>query len=149
MWGLIHGVLVVASSMVRKQPLTIADTPLGPSFPQVSAILRALVVFFIACLAWVFFRVEAFPDAIGILDRMLIRIESFDVTLTAVGSLGVFTKLLPIMLLAELCTRDREHPLTLLERFPKPLRWFFYLGLMWGTLYYMPEESGEFVYFQF
>ena len=53
------------------------------------------------------------------------------------------------MLAFEYFTRGREHPLTILEKLPKLIRWVFYLGFVWATLYYMPEETGEFVYFQF
>lgn len=148
LWGLLHGCLVIVSSSLRRESLTASDLPLGSGI-GLTPLLRAMAVFVVACLVWVFFRVTGFDDAIQVLSRMTFAWESSGASLQSIGSLNVGFKLLPFMLALEFVGRRFPHPLMLIERFPKPVRWAIYLGLVWVTLYYMPEETGEFVYFQF
>ena len=49
------------------------------------AIARALVVFFLACLAWVFFRITDFQQAMFVLNRMLVETTSTDASLVRVS----------------------------------------------------------------
>ena len=147
-WGAIHGALVAFSSRFRSNPLAETDTPLGSGMPSIAAISRCLMVFLISCLAWVFFRVTD-GNAGAVLSRMLWSFETFDVRLGAASDLNVLSKVLPAFLIAELLTRRYPHPLQPVRLLPKPIRWAIYSLLIWATMYYMPDETGEFVYFQF
>ena len=148
-WGAIHGFLVVVSSRIRTSSLNLSDTPLGAGIPSPFALMRCLTVFSISCLAWVFFRVEDSTQVWEILSRMVVTPQFFAVDLASEGALGIIKKVFPVFLAAEFLTRGMQHPLQAMTRFPRPVRWLIYIGLIWGTLYYMPDETGEFVYFQF
>lgn len=149
-WGAIHGFLVAVSSRLRAKPLTLEDVPLGAGIPSILAIIRCLFVFAISCLAWVFFRIEGnFELAMDIVRRMTIGFETHTVTLSSSGILSILKKLMPVFLLVEFLTRDKQHPLQAVVSWPRPLRWIVYLVLIWLIMYYMPDASGEFVYFQF
>ena len=148
-WGAIHGALVVISSRVRPTSLTERDVPLGETMPSAAAILRCALVFLVSCLAWVFFRVTD-GSALEVLSRMLWSLTiSDEIRLVATADLNILTKALPTLLIAELLTRKYPHPLQSVTSLPKPVRWVIYSLLIWATIYYMPDETGEFVYFQF
>ena len=150
-WGVIHGVVVVLSSRFRSSSLTVHDVPLGKlwsaAFPL--ALVRCLIVVLISAIAWVFFRVESPQEAWTIVKRMLLSWDSFPCSLEAAPSLQILTKIFPLFVLLEFATRDRPHPLMAVSAWPKPVRWLVYAGMIWATMYYMPNETGEFVYFQF
>ncbi len=148
-WGVIHGLLVIISSRLRPTSLSEKEVPLGPGIPHITAMLRSLLVFFISCLAWVFFRVTDSVEVWDILRRMLVSIEQFESPLASASDLQILTKILPAFVIIEFLTRACTHPLQALARAPKPIRWFAYIAVIWATVYYMPDETGEFVYFQF
>lgn len=148
-WGIIHGALVAISSRIRPNSLSEKVVPLGAGIPSLPSILRCMIVCFISCIAWVFFRVADPAEAWSILNRMLLSIDYFDVTLAADGDLSTLKMMLPVFLAIEFLTRQHAHPLMALARFPKPIRWFVYVVAIWHIVYYMPDEVGEFVYFQF
>lgn len=148
-WGVIHGLLVIISSRVRVSSLNQSDVPLGEGIPSLAAMARCAVVCFLSCLAWVFFRISDSSEVWSILSRMLISIDHYDVQLAASGDLNILTKILPVFMITEFLTRRYMHPLQAIVNWPKPIRWFVYATVIWGTMYYMPDETGEFVYFQF
>ena len=149
-WGVIHGIVVVMSSRFRSSSLTANDVPLGKlwsaKFPL--ALLRCLIVLLISAIAWVFFRVESPLEAWSIVGRMLVP-EFFATSLKEQPTLTMMFRILPVFLLIEFVTRDRPHPLSQITGWPKPIRWLIYAAMIWTTMYYMPNETGEFVYFQF
>ena len=149
-WGVIHGFVVVASSRFRSQSLTVRDTPLGETIsPTIfMAIVRCTIVILVSAIAWVFFRIQSPGEAWSIIGRMF-WFERFECSLDSAPTLMILTRIFPIFLAIEFVTRHLQHPLQRIVGWPKPLRWLIYAGFIWGTMYYMPNETGEFVYFQF
>ena len=84
-----------------------------------------------------------------IVRRMTIGFETHTVALASSGVLSILKKLMPVFLAVEFLTRDKHHPLQAIVRLPRPIRWMIYMALIWLIMYYMPDASGEFVYFQF
>ncbi len=150
-WGLIHGAVVVLSARIRRSSLTVSELPLGRTFSVKFpvAITRCVCVILVSAVAWVFFRVASPAEAWTIVRRMLVTINVETVTLASAPSLQILSRVMPLFLLVEFVTRHMEHPLRGITAWPKPVRWLTYAGLIWGTMYYMPDETGEFVYFQF
>ena len=150
-WGVIHGIVVVLSSRWRSTSLQVGDVPLGSilnaSFPV--ALLRCIAVIAVSAIAWVFFRVQSPAEAWSIIGKMLFSLSSFECSLETESSLDILSRVFPVFLTIEFCTRHLHHPLQRVVDWPQPVRWLIYAGFIWGTMYYMPNETGEFVYFQF
>ncbi len=152
-WGVLHGALVVISSRLRNPSLSVDDIPLGNGLPSsgatIGSLSRSFVVLMLCALAWVFFRIESPAEAWDIVRRMLVDWELKSVGLESMPSLDILSRVFPLFLLIEFSTKQKLHPLQGIIAWPQPLRWLVYAIMLWGTMYYMPDEIGEFVYFQF
>ena len=78
-WGLIHGVALIAERLI----------PRGNLHP----VLRWLITFHVICFAWVFFRADSFTDALDVLTAIVTspgddQVSSLPVLLLLAGALG-------------------------------------------------------------
>jgi D-alanyl-lipoteichoic acid acyltransferase DltB (MBOAT superfamily) len=93
----------------------------------------------------ILFRAETIDDAITVIHRIwsFIPSENFDIF---IGWRMIF---LPILILAEVCTRFKTYPLIALEKYlSRPIRWALYYMLIFIIFRYAgPQEA--FIYFQF
>ena len=79
----------------------------------------------------------------------MLSYQPIDATIGAVQPMAILKKAIPFFVLVEFVTRQYEHPLQIVTRLPKVLRWVVYGGILWGTMYYMAQQQADFVYFQF
>ena len=79
-WGLIHGVALIAERLI----------PRGNLHP----VLRWLITFHVICFAWVFFRADSFTDALDVLTAIVTspgddQVSSLPVLLLLAAALGL------------------------------------------------------------
>ncbi len=148
-WGAIHGVVIVIEKAATKWRKTI--------FTSKNHILNYVIAlpftFFIVCFAWVFFRANSYSEAI------LIVSNSFDVSNTnsifqlglAKPELNLLFIMIFLLLVFEVIHRHFR-VLKILEKQYLPVRWSFYLTILFCILIfgiYGENTVQEFIYFQF
>lgn len=141
-WGAFWGFFV---ALAPARDRTEADRPMGKGLvPSPSALLRAVLVFHLACIGWVFFRASSLESALVVLER-LGRLPSTTVPI------GLFDETVALMggfVLWEWLQRHAPHGLTLRSHgtIGRALVALAVLVLVaaWGQVRTVP-----FIYFQF
>ena len=150
-WGAIHGGLLVLEGLFLKSPqLKSTDVPGGgPFFPGLAPLARMVLLFFVVIIAWVFFRVPNFSDAILAIQRMFTSWEAPQWKGLSVTLLFFHGAIIPgLLLLIEWISRKHEVPFFALNRVPI-LAYLVVTFFVWVTFWLRPREVGEFIYFQF
>ncbi|HEO69748.1 MAG TPA: MBOAT family protein [Candidatus Hydrogenedentes bacterium] len=147
LWGLLHGLLFVAS---------LATHPLRQRIGGESGGLRrgfaVLVTFHLVTLLWVFFRADSLADALAILDGLLVH--------PRLDASAVFEPLGGIEMLVAACSLGLLAAVSLVQErgvsirawlHTQPLwaRWAAYYALAFGVLLLGRFDARQFVYFQF
>ena len=151
-WGAIHGCLLIAENLFLKTPqLKATDMPCGPNFiPSALAIPRVLLVLMVVIIAWVFFRIQEFDDAMVAVSKMLFdwRTPGFEgMNMTITRFYGIC---LPGILFAiEWVSRKHEVPFFALNQNWRPLAYLACTFCLWTTFCLKPSAVGQFIYFQF
>lgn len=148
-WGAIHGLIIViekACTKLRKRIFT--------SKKHILNYLVALpLTFFIVCVAWVFFRANSFHDAVQLIKNSINTDTSqniFNLGLVK-PELNLLFIMIVLLLVFEILHK-RISALIVLEKLYLPLRWSFYLTIVFCILIfgiYGENTVKEFIYFQF
>lgn len=151
-WGAIHGIVLVAENLFASDSRKNAsEIPGGVStVPSLSTFLRMLIVFFIVLIAWVFFRVSSFADAMLCLTKMFTDTNLPTFTQTDFSQITRYGILLPcLLLLIEWVSRKHEVPFFGLYKASPFATYVACTICLWATLMLKPAAIGEFIYFQF
>ncbi len=149
-WGGLQGLGMVPTLLARK-PRVLRATQVagGPGFvPRPAVAARMLATFLWTLLAWVFFRAASVPDALHLLGALPTGWAPAALR-THLGSLVVNVGMAGGFLLLEWFVRSHTHPLQLLDRCPRAVRWGVYTLLLWGAIFTAAVVSGPFFYFRF
>ena len=150
-WGLGHGILSVAENMIasffRKKK------------HEGVKVLRPLLVavnFLFVALLWVFFRCATVNEAVGILTRMTMIKTDFLIDVSQVGitiNEWYWGLICLIMLVISDILRYRMNMLDVLSRQIMPVRWAFYLILLFTAMVFGVYGPGyhpeDFIYVTF
>ncbi len=156
-WGGIHGALQVVENSIpfmnkiNRRQKEQGNVQSGP----VIWCLRVLT-FFVAMLAWVFFRAESVSDACYVLVHMW---DGLSMPLAYIGKgftdfgMGAQDIMSLAFVLLILTVYDyislKESPIDKIRRLSKPVRWVIYYGFIFLVLMLASFNAQEFVYFQF
>ena len=157
-WGLLHGSYYLFSHMTRNvRAATVRATGLA-RMPRLHGLLQIIFIFAIVNLGWIFFRANSLADALYIVGHLH----------TGWGALA--TDGLKAALLMPLDLRLREAAIIVaavavmegmhwlqgkntiedtITRWPLPVRWAMYVGLILAVLNLGIAEEIPFIYFQF
>lgn len=155
-WGGVHGAAMVPRTLSGSpQKYNPSEVPGGPGLiPSPKAAGRMLLTFIIICLAWVFFRARTLVDAGTILSRILTDAVSpqayapLVTLLTRDREVRAMALILAAFILVEWIQRAHPHALHL-PRWPRWARWATYSLVFWTMFYWQPQQSSQFIYFQF
>jgi len=145
-WGLLHGLLYLAYSIVWPDSQRLAtETPGGNSIvPSIRSLIQIALTFALTCAGWVFFRAPSIGDALIILKKIAV-----DVTTTSPALMYKHAAVWMALLLAiEWFQREYANPLHV-EALPRPLRWSVYYALVGTIFMFAPMNYTPFIYFQF
>jgi len=150
-WGALNAIYflpLLLTARNRKNIDTIAQHRLTPSLREFMGIIGT---FLLTVLAWVFFRAESIPHALGylsgIFDSSILAIPSYQG-----GSRSFFVIALVLIFTAtEWFARHHEHGLGFISSIHnKWIRWSIYLILVYIiAAFYMTTAKETFIYFQF
>jgi alginate O-acetyltransferase complex protein AlgI len=142
-WGAVHALaLVLYRAVPWLEPTRHGSAHVG----KLQYLVRAVVLFHIVCVAWIFFRAETLTQAVGLLTTIT---QGGGAQLPFVGYAAGLLAFFVLPLLAyEGWLETQQDQLALLRQ---PALWqagaFAYLMLM--TILFVPDAPQLFIYFQF
>lgn len=142
-WGLLNAIYVYAYISLKDVPLF--QDPKNNQIKVLSNILKGLFTFTQVMFGWILFRSRSIAEAYSYLTRMCNSVPET----VEVHTPWVILVLIVLFFIMEWLGQGPEPPLRrLTERWPKPVRWFFYYILVLIVLYFSGTEH-TFIYFQF
>jgi alginate O-acetyltransferase complex protein AlgI len=145
-WGAINALYFLPLLITKRNRINTNVVAEGKYLMSIRELAQMGFTFFITCLAWVFFRADTIQQAFHYISRIFSW--SFFETPNPVPN-NVLLLLLAFFIVIEWMQRDKKHALELkTEKIIKPLRWLFYLFLIFLMIAFS-GESQEFIYFQF
>ena len=150
-WGALNGVAVLPAVLwPGRTKQRAGDVPGGKGlWPGLRAVGAMAATFAFTCVAWVFFRAPSIGDALVALERMRTQVLTASAYPGALSGVEALVPILVLFVLIEWTQRDHRLPLQT-DAWPTGLRWAAYTGLLWYTLYLMPQVGvQQFIYFQF
>jgi hypothetical protein len=112
---------------------------------RVPSVVKLVVTFHIVCVTWLLFRAESMTQAWGMALRLF---QDWRWT-----SLSAYTLVMVLLLAGPLMLLEawieRRGGVLAITRSPWLARALIYLALLLAILYFAPERTSEFIYFQF
>ena len=157
-WGALHGIyLVVENVLYEKIPVIKSPTNI------VAIFTKRVIVFILACLAWVFFRAQTASDAFYLIKNSVVgipqqikdiisnnlnaRLHILYINQTAVEFITAFFFII-IMALIHHSQKNKSFDQWLIAK-KQPFRWAFYYFLVISFICFGIFNRSEFIYFQF
>ncbi|MDC6366496.1 MBOAT family protein [Muricauda sp. AC10] len=156
-WGVIHGVIIVAEKAISKRKEKVFSLLKIDKRTFANKLFFMGITFTIVCFAWVFFRANSFADSTTIIAGFFTNNfnELFGDNLYLIGFKEHEFSLLALSILS-LTLLERFHRkqsiLSILNKQPIVFRWAVYLSIaVFITIFgvYGSEVPSEFIYFQF
>lgn len=151
-WGLIHGLALVAGALTVELRVWFSDAIGLSRLPKVHALVQTLVVTVIVLIAWVFFRAQSIGEAMSIIggftDFTDVRVDMlWQMGLTrfemAVATASIFA-----LFLIEAIQEFERTPATKLWSM-QTVRWTSYAMAFYAIVFFGLFGQKEFIYFQF
>lgn len=155
-WGALHGLYLCIEKLIqdmsKKKNISLSAqgtenltvTGWQNMFP--AGFLKAMFVFFLVNVTWVFFRAADFTSAWRLLVSMFSMVQEPAVLLSSLNILCI-----SIIITGMVLFHWRMRNTTVLETIKRMPAWL--LGMVWGTMIILlilsQESSGSFIYFQF
>jgi alginate O-acetyltransferase complex protein AlgI len=146
-WGALHGVYMVVSSMtlkVRERIVTILGLA---RVPAVRAFLQTSMTFVLVCMGWVFFRAKNLSDALYILTHMLSGM-TFNVFALGFNQYD-FARLFVCLTVLLAVEGSKGLAAKIDSAMPLVFRWSAYASVFLLILLFGEFNSTRFIYFQF
>jgi alginate O-acetyltransferase complex protein AlgI len=120
----------------------------GKLLPSVKEFFQIILTFSLTCFAWIFFRADSVHNAISfignIFSRSLFRFPQLPKASLLIILLIVF------FIIIEWLGREQNYAIErIFIKFPRPVRWVIYSGLLFLIGIYMQTTETGFIYFQF
>jgi alginate O-acetyltransferase complex protein AlgI len=157
-WGALHGLYLVAENWTAPVRTALAERLGLSARPHVHRAVGTAATLALVAYAWIFFRANSLPDAFYISTHLFrgwggLHPAQLQGLLAGLGRHFVAELLVAAGAVALLAASDyraeRGSVAAWLARWPAPLRWAGYLGLLLATLYAGVFGSNQFIYFQF
>jgi alginate O-acetyltransferase complex protein AlgI len=148
-WGLLNAIYIMPSIIFKSNRNNLDIVAKGKYLPTVREFVSIGITFSLTNVAWVFFRANDVEHAFTYLSR------TFSSALFAPPHFHEIGKAVPILILTALFMlvewigREQQYAIAQLGfKWPKPVRWSIYYGIVILIFYYAGNEQ-EFIYFQF
>ena len=146
-WGLLNGLLFLPLILGKRNRNNMAIVATGNMLPSLSELFHMLLTFALICLTWIFFRAETITDAFHYIAGFG---GDFTVSFSYLSSILAVTIGISIMLIVEWMHREYEYGFkNVFGLRSRVSRYGIYSILLLAIFTFTPEESSEFIYFQF
>jgi len=148
-WGFLNALYIMPSIIFKTNRNNIDIVAKGKHLPSLNELFSIGITFSLTVFAWIFFRANNVTHAWNIIIKIFsinfLEIPKFE----GIDSLKPIILLILVFILIEWIGREQQYSIANLElKFPKFIRWFFYLMVIGAIFYYRGKEQ-QFVYFQF
>jgi len=148
-WGVLNGLYFVPLVLAGKNRNNLEIVAEGRSLPSLRELWGMMATFFLACIAWVFFRATDLSTAVDAYRTML---SSSLFSLPAqmlTGFMATTLSCVLVLIAVEWFARERQYGLQLDGMLPKWLRYSIYYGVVALIVAFAPITEATFIYFQF
>jgi alginate O-acetyltransferase complex protein AlgI len=149
-WGALHGFYVVFGQATEPFRRRVCDAIGLSRVPRLHRSLQLLLTFALVTLAWVFFRARTLGDAMTVLSRLPVGMNSFEDLYLDLGAYSFWVSIGAIVVLEAVQYWQRNGDVVewVAER-PVFVRWGLYYALIVAILVFGEFGGQDFVYFQF
>ncbi len=149
-WGLLNAIYFLPLLLSNKNRDNLGIVAHGKFMPSLKEFFQITTTFMLTVFAWIFFRSESLDKAFFILknifSRTLFTIPSFENKILAVPCLF----LLGLFLIIEWFGREHKYAIEAIAiKWSKPIRWSFYIFIIFLLGLYCKTIETPFIYFQF
>jgi D-alanyl-lipoteichoic acid acyltransferase DltB (MBOAT superfamily) len=149
-WGALNALFIMPSIIFKTNRNNMEIVAQGKLFPTVKEFFQIVVTFSLTVFAWIFFRAENMSQALsylsGIFSKSLFSVPNWTFVNDARGTIIMVI----LFVLIEWLGREQQYAIANLElKYNKPLRWSFYVGIVFLLFMCMKTEETPFIYFQF
>ncbi|MEL7145344.1 MAG: MBOAT family O-acyltransferase, partial [Bacteroidota bacterium] len=144
-WGFLNALYFLPLLLLKSNRNNLDVVANGRFLPSIREFIQMLITFLLTVLAWIFFRAENLPHALGYLNGIFS--ETFlsrpaDLPIKLFGLLLIFN-------VVEWIGRKNEYAIEFIVRFRlRVIRWACYLLILFFIILFSAEQQG-FIYFQF
>jgi len=148
-WGGLHGMYQIIGIRTKTVRARFNEFTGINKFPILLQIFDISFNFFIVTIAWIFFRVTSFTDAIYIVRHLFDfntwNLESSTFKLVDLAIIGFGIIIMEFVHLLQY----KESPIILLSKQKTSIRWVTYFGIILVILFLGKFDNESFIYFQF
>jgi hypothetical protein len=149
-WGALNALFIMPSIIFKTNRNNMEIVAQGKLFPTLKEFFQIVVTFSLTVFAWIFFRAENMSQALsylsGIFSKSLFSLPNWTFVNDARGTIIMVI----LFVLIEWLGREQQYAIANLElKYNKPLRWSFYVGIVFLLFMCMKTEETPFIYFQF
>ncbi len=148
-WGFLNALFIMPSILFNTNRNNLNIVAQGKYLPTLSDFFAIIKTFFLAVLAWIFFRANnlthAFEILSNIFSKSIISAPSFK------GSANSFPILILLVIfnIVEWLGREQQFAIARIGlNWKRPIRWAFYYVIIFAIIYFGGKEQ-NFIYFQF
>jgi D-alanyl-lipoteichoic acid acyltransferase DltB (MBOAT superfamily) len=147
-WGFLNALYILPSIVFNTNRNNLDVAAKGRYFPTIKEFFAIVFTFCLTTFAWIFFRANTVSHALSYISR-LFSISIFTIPNFGGGKHAIILSFLVIFFfLVEWLGRENQYAIELLVKWPKPMRWGFYLGVV-SALFLFTGKEQIFIYFQF
>lgn len=151
-WGFLHGIYLIVGNLSEPLRLSVKKSLQLPRLGVGLAIARTLFTFFLATVAWVFFRANNLQDGAYILRHMFSPATVTVADLVSLGlprfELAVAFLMLLVTAVVDWCLHYKPDPICRLWN-RRPARWALTYACIFSIIFFGQFGGFKFIYFQF
>lgn len=147
-WGAFHALLFLPLILTGKNRKHLEVVANHHALPSPLELLQMLATFLLTVMGWILFRADSISDAFHYFAHMFSSLFDGSPNITSPIDAWVVSVSILVMTVVEWINRDQEHEFRLQPRV-RPLRWAFYVVLLFSIGAYMVTNEMPFIYFQF
>lgn len=142
-WGLLNAIYFIPIMLLKRNRNNLEIVAKGRYFPTLKESLGIISTFTLTIFAWIFFRAQNIGDAFKYIS------EIFNRSLFTAPSMHSIIFVLILFIIIEWLGREEPYPIrNLFFKFPKSIRWAFYLILILMIFNWQTTQQ-QFIYFHF
>jgi len=150
-WGGVHGLYLVASSMTRKWRYFITSKLHLMQLPRFHSMLQVGMTFFLVNIGWIFFRANTIKDAADIFRNILfdINLNLSNVYIGLSWTELVFALVSIVIVVSVNILQEKTSVEKIFCRSPGFVKLTLYLAIIFAIIIFGEFGNKEFIYFQF
>ena len=145
-WGALNAIYFLPLLLLKRNRDNIDIVAKGRLLPSAGDAFKIATTFSLTILAWIFFRSSSVSMAVAYIGKIFTKALFYP---PAIQPAAILVAFILLFILIEWVGREEQFATARLGfKWPRPLRWAFYLGIGLSIFFYSGFEQ-QFIYFQF